>query len=175
MSKNEFQSVDEAVEMLLKGIVDITFIKTTDGKMRTMHSTLHKPYMPFNEYKTVDSVVANSLISDGSSPLVVWDLYNSGWRSFYMGSTIEIQESLVFGDTIQMVEEKVEEKTVDDEEVLTVEDINGIISEITDVIRGRIKEETTDMPERLAAFTATKITQMVTNVVKSFKLRGGRG
>jgi len=59
MSKNEFESVEEAIEMLSKGIVDITFVKRTDGNIRTMHSTLHKPYMPFSEYKTVDSVVVN--------------------------------------------------------------------------------------------------------------------
>ena len=175
MSKNEFESVEEAIEMLSKGIVDITFIKKTDGSLRTMHSTLHKPFMPFSEYDTVNSVIGNSLTTDGSSPLAVWDLYHSGWRSFYMASTIEIQESLVFGDTTEMVEEMVEEKVSSDEELLTEEDKGGIISNITDIISGRIEEATKDAPERMAAFTASKITQILVNIIKGLKLRGGRG
>ena len=169
MSKNEFSSIEEALDMLLEGVVDITFIKKTDGSVRTMHSTLQKLRIPYGEYDTVNSVIANSLISDGSSPLVVWDLYNNGWRSFYMGSTIEIQESLVFGDTTQMVEEMVEEKVSSDEGLLTGEDTEGIISNITNIISGRIEEATRDAPERMAAFTVSKITQMLVNIIKGIK------
>jgi len=175
MSKNEFSSIDEALDMLSEGVVDITFIKKTDGSVRTMHSTLDKLWIPYGEYDTVNSVIANSLISDGSSPLVVWDLYNNGWRSFYMGSTIEIEESLVFGDTTQMVEEMVQEKVSGDEGLLTGEDTDGIISNITDIIIGRIEKATKDAPERIAAFTASKISQMLINTIKGMKLRGGRG
>ena len=175
MSQNEFQSVDEAIEMLSKGIVDITFVKKTTGGIRTMHSTLHKPYIPLEEYKTVDSIIANSIMTDGSIPLVVWDLYKSDWRSFYMNSTIEIQESLIFGDTTVMAEEMIQEKVSEDTGILTTENLNEIISNITDVIKGRVEDARQDMPERMAAFTVGTITRMVTNAVKNLKLRGPRG
>jgi|ETNvirenome_6_85_1030632.scaffolds.fasta_scaffold15712_5 hypothetical protein len=174
MSKNEFESVEEAIEMLSEGAVYITFIKKTDGNVRTMHSTLDKSRIPYGEYDTVNSIVANSLKSDGNSPMVVWDLYNSGWRSFYMGSTIEIQKSLVFGDTTQMAEEMIQEKTIGED--ITPEEVEGIITSIVGVIRGRIKEETTNIPEKLGTYTSGKIIEMVTNVVKSNLIgRGPRG
>ena len=165
MSKNEFESIEEAIEMLSKGIVDITFVKRTDGNIRTMHSTLHKPYMPFGEYKTVDSVVVNSLSSDGSSPIVVWDLYKSGWRSFYMSTTVEIQESLVFGDTTEMVEEMVQEKVSDYEQPEI--DTSGIIENVMDVITGRIEKVKEEAPERIASFTSSILSTMISNVVQS--------
>jgi len=169
MSKNEFSSVDEAIEMLSKGIVDITFIKKTDGSIRTMHSTLYKPYIPYGEYDTVNSVIVNSLSSDGSTPMVVYDLHSRGWRSFYMGSTIEIQEVLEFGDTTEMIEEMVQERVSVDEASLTDEDRDGIISNIVDVVRGRIEKTKEEAPERAAAYSMTIIRQIISNIMRNIK------
>jgi hypothetical protein len=170
MSKNEFSSVDEAIEMLSKGIVDITFIKKTDGSIRTMHSTLYKPYIPYGEYDTVNSVIVNSLSSDGSTPMVVYDLYSKGWRSFYMGSTIEIQEVLEFGDTTEMVQEMVQEKVSSgDEKVLADEDRDGIISNIVNIVRGRIEKAKEEAPERAAAYSMTIIRQVISNIMRNIK------
>tara|TARA_Y100000296_G_C5054142_1_gene196388 strand:- start:21 stop:551 length:531 start_codon:yes stop_codon:yes gene_type:complete len=173
-SQNLFTSIDEAVEMLSGGIVDITFVKKTNGQIRTMHSTLHKPYIPLEEYKTVDSIIANSIMTDGSIPLVVWDLYKSDWRSFYINSTIEIQESLIFGDTTVMAEEMIQEKVSEDTGILTTNNLNEIISNITDVIKGRVEDAKKDIPERIAEFTVSEITRIVTNAVKSLKFKGSR-
>ena len=169
MSKNEFSSVDEAIEMLSKGIVDITFIKKTDGSIRTMHSTLYKPYIPYGEYDTVNSVIVNSLSSDGSTPMVVYDLHSRGWRSFYMGSTIEIQEVLEFGDTTEMIEEMVQERVSVDEASLTDEDRDGIISNIVDVVRGRIEKTKEEAPERAAAYSMAIIRQIISNIMRNIK------
>ena len=175
MSKNEFSSVEEALDMLSKGIVDISFIKKTDGSLRTMHSTLDKMWIPSSEYNTIDSIIVNSMSTGGSLPLVVWDVNKNGWRSFYMGSIIEIQESLVFGDTTQMIEDMVEEKSSSTDGLLTEEDTEGIVSTITDIISGRIARAKEDAPERIAEFTVSKITQIIKNSIKGIKLRGGRG
>ena len=163
MSKNEFSSIDEALDMLSKGIVDITFIKKTDGSVRTMHSTLHKPYIPFGEYKTVDSVIVNSIATDGSSPLVVWDLFNTGWRSFYLGSTIEIQISPIFGDTTEIIEDMIKEKSEGEE--LSAEATVDIIESMTVLLKKKIATAIEEAPEKMAEFTANKIKQMVTTLI----------
>ena len=164
MSKNEFSSIEEAVQILSEGIVDITFVKKTDGSLRTMHSTLHKGYMPYGEYKTVDSVIVNSLESDGTSPLVVWDLHKSGWRSFYMGSTIEIQEVLPYGDTSAIMEDMIQQKSegMDLSEKAREELLEGAV----DMLKAKFAEALKDSPDKMAQFTVNKLKEIATNVIR---------
>jgi len=163
MSKNEFSSIDEALDMLSKGIVDITFIKKTDGGVRTMHSTLNKLWIPYGEYDTVNSVVAHA-IAYTTELLPVWDLSVSGWRSFYLGSTIEIQPSLVFGDTTEIIESMVQEKS--EAEELSDEATAEIIESMTSLLKKKIATSVEEAPSKMAEFTANKIKQMVTNIIK---------
>ena len=165
MSKNEFVSIDEALKMLTEGIVDITFIKKTDGQVRTMHSTLNKKYMPYGEYKTIDSVIANSIISDGSRPLVVWDLYKSGWRSFYLNTTIEVQTSLIFGDTSEIVEDAIQERMGDSEEGLSEQSTEELIESVSSIFKQKMADIIQDAPEKAASFAMSKIKKIITNIV----------
>ena len=167
-SQNLFTSIDEAVEMLSGGIVDITFVKKTNGQLRTMHCTLKKSSIPYGEYNTVDSVIMNAIFNnrDWSFPLPVWDLYNSGWRSFYLYSTMEIRQSLLFGDTPELIEEMVQEKSKNEEdEELSNDTQLEIIENVTQTIKKRISTTIEEAPEKVIDFTENKIKQIVTNLV----------
>ena len=87
-----------------------------------------------------------------------------------MGSTIEIQEVLEFGDTTEMVQEMVQEKVSSgDEKVLADEDRDGIISNIVNIVRGRIEKAKEEAPERAAAYSMTIIRQVISNIMRNIK------
>ena len=70
-------------EALQNGVVTVTFTKT-DGSERVMKCTLQESYLKPYEKKTErERVVNDNVIS-------VWDVDNSGWRSFKYDSLISV-------------------------------------------------------------------------------------
>ena len=166
-SKNNFNSMDEAIEMLTEGIVDIYFVKVTDGNIRRMHCTLNKKFIPYGEYGTVGSVIENSIREDSIiKPLPVWDLLVSGWRSFYLNTTIEIQPSLIFGDTTQLIEEIVGERGGIAEEI--TEEMEGdMIESVSDMLKFKISKAIKESPEKIIDFSFDKIKELARNLLRS--------
>ena len=114
ISKNNFDSIEEAIQLLSEGIVDVYFYKKSNGKLRRMHSTLDRLYIPKDKIRTWEGIISNAAsVGSESRPLVVWDVTMAGWRSFYLSSTIEIIPSPIFGDTMSEVEKIVNEQTED--------------------------------------------------------------
>jgi hypothetical protein len=67
----------EGIRNLLRnGIVNVTFAKG-DGTIRVMKCTLHEHYLPESKEDTW---------KQGSDSCAVWDVENSGWRSFRFDS-----------------------------------------------------------------------------------------
>lgn len=71
-------------EHLRKGIVDIKFTKK-DGSLRDMRCTLNEKFLPQIE-KTEDTKKENANV------LAVWDIDNSGWRSFTINNIVFVGE-----------------------------------------------------------------------------------
>lgn len=68
------------VEQLSNSVVTVTFEKV-DGSMRTMRCTLIPSYLP-EEYRNTKPMLTET------TPLTVsvWDVEQSGWRSFRLDS-----------------------------------------------------------------------------------------
>lgn len=64
---------NEIVSALTAGVVEVDFTKV-NGENRIMECTLSERIVPFTESK--------STASRPDNVLAVWDINNSGWRSF---------------------------------------------------------------------------------------------
>lgn len=78
MNKNELKSI------LVEEVAVVTFTKV-DGSERILKCTLDPSYLPVVEIKE------NSTKKDNPDVLSVWDIENSGWRSFKLSSVKSIE------------------------------------------------------------------------------------
>jgi hypothetical protein len=76
---------DQIKQGLKVGPHFVTFTKV-DGTVRTMKCTLNEKYIPQSEPKKTDRVK-----KENDQVLAVWDLENSGWRSFRYDSITKIE------------------------------------------------------------------------------------
>lgn len=74
---------DYLIEQLQAGIVEVDFIKA-DGTPRTMKCTLKTDLVPKIEKKLIDTTKPER--ASNPNVLPVYDLDNSGWRSFRIDS-----------------------------------------------------------------------------------------
>jgi len=72
----------ELSEMLRNRRLEVSFIKK-DGSLRVMNCTLLEKYLPTNDKETTKK--------ENDSVLSVWDIDNSGWRSFRLDSITEVR------------------------------------------------------------------------------------
>jgi hypothetical protein len=75
---------NELSEMLRAGKIEVSFIKK-DGSGRVMNCTLMEKYLP--------PLMEDAEITTKDNPdvLVVWDIDNSGWRSFRINSIVNVK------------------------------------------------------------------------------------
>ena len=80
MESNLNYNYDDIVMKLRTGVMNVTFEKV-DGTMRTMQCTLLPQYLP-EQYRGSAPMLTET------TPLTisVWDVENSGWRSFRLDS-----------------------------------------------------------------------------------------
>lgn len=167
VSKNNFDSIEEAIRLLTEGIVDIYFYKKTNGKLRRMHSTLERIHIPAGQTITLENVISNAFSKGAESrPFVVWDLLMGGWRSFYLSSTIEIVPSPVFGDTMQEVEAIVEKETEESEEI-TEEQQESMEETIMMLMRNKIEKSIEDAPNKIVEFAESKLKQWASHILSN--------
>jgi len=79
----------ESIRSLLKNdVLEVVFIKT-DGSVREMRCTLQEKFVEAYDKKT------DKVKPENDSTVSVWDLDNSGWRSFRVDSiqSVSIVES----------------------------------------------------------------------------------
>ena len=165
-TKNTFSSMNEALEILTEGVIDIYFIKKTTGQVRRLHATLDKFHIPHDNYNSLQSILEKASIGGSESfPLPVWDVGNQGWRSFYLGSTIEIIPSPVYGDTRAIVKQAIGEQPTEDE--LTEEMTEEIVETVTQTIKNKITRLAKDAPEKLLDFTFDKIKESAITMVRN--------
>lgn len=156
ISKNQFNSSKEAVQMLTDSIIDVYFIKIGNGQPRRMHCTLSEKYVPLGNSKTLNSIISKSL-SPGSEayPLVVWDLLHAGWRSFYISTTTEIRVSS-YDDTRQMMEDMIE-KEYDESEELSAETKTAMVEQFTARMQEKMEMTINNAPDMIVKFSENKI------------------
>jgi BioD-like phosphotransacetylase family protein len=79
-------SKEELKDSLSNNLAKVIF-KKMDGTMREMNCTLMESYIPQKTTPVVPHVprVSNDEV------LAVWDIDNSGWRSFRLDSVVEIK------------------------------------------------------------------------------------
>lgn len=77
-------SKSELAEILRSEILEVFFTKK-DGSARTMLCTLKESYLPSLMEE------AETSTKDNPNVLAVWDIDNSGWRSFRVGSIVEVR------------------------------------------------------------------------------------
>lgn len=85
MSKQPFSLADRdyLIEQLQNGVVEVDFTKA-DGTDRTMRCTLKADLVPKIEKKLIDTTKPERVPNPHVIP--VYDLDNSGWRSFRIDS-----------------------------------------------------------------------------------------
>tara|TARA_Y100000296_G_C5098386_1_gene218578 strand:- start:158 stop:697 length:540 start_codon:yes stop_codon:yes gene_type:complete len=166
ISKDFFKSMDDAIMMLTEGIVDIYFIKKTDGNIRHMHCTLNPKFMPNGTEDTLSKILSNAL-SEGSIslPLPVWDFVANGWRSFYLTSTIDIKPSPIFGDTTTIVEDIVDEYTPGDESISN-EITEEMVESVGDMLKQKLSKVIKESPDKIIDFSTNKIKVMALNILQ---------
>jgi len=71
------------VEGLKKNVMRVTFTKV-NGEERVMRCTLHNSILP-------EQVISGIKKKENKDVLSVWDLDNSGWRSFRLDSIKEMK------------------------------------------------------------------------------------
>ena len=79
----------ESIRSLLKNdVLEVVFIKT-DGNVREMRCTLQEKFVETYDKKT------DKVKPENDSVISVWDLDNSGWRSFRVDSiqSVSVVES----------------------------------------------------------------------------------
>ena len=159
--------MEDAINMLTEGMVNIDFIKRTgDKSIRHMRCTLNPKFMPEGVESTLYSILQNSSLEDASyRPLPVWDFIAAGWRSFYLDSTIEIREDNIFGDTTELVEDIVEDRIdVDDK---PEDEINEeVIKSVSDMLQLKIGKVLEESPEKIVEFSANKLQAMAIQLIK---------
>jgi hypothetical protein len=77
-------SKPELAEMLRSSVLEVSFTKK-DGSGRVMNCTLQEKYLP---PLMEDTEVATK---DNPNVLAVWDIDNSGWRSFRINSIVDVR------------------------------------------------------------------------------------
>ena len=77
-------SKNELNEMLRSGKVEVSFIKK-DGSGRVMNCTLLEKFLPPMMGDT------ETTTKDNPDVLAVWDIDNSGWRSFRINSIVSVK------------------------------------------------------------------------------------
>lgn len=73
---------NELSEMLRDRALEISFIKK-DGSRRVMNCSLQEKYLSKNDKETTKK--------ENDSVLSVWDIDNSGWRSFRLDSITDVR------------------------------------------------------------------------------------
>ena len=166
-SKNNFDSMDDAINMLTAGMVNIDFIKRTgDKSIRHMRCTLNPKFMPEGTENTVFSIIQNAFLDDAVyRPLPVWDFIAAGWRSFYLDSTIEIREDNIFGDTTELVEDIVEDR-IDVDDKPDGEITEEVVESVSDMLQLKIGKVLEESPEKIVEFSANKLKVMALELIK---------
>jgi len=168
ISKNNFDSIEEAIQLLSKGVVDVYFYKKSNGKVRRMHSTLDRLYIPKDKMGTLEGIISNAAsLGSESRPFVVWDVTMAGWRSFYLSSTIEIIPSPIFGDTIMEVEKIVDEQTKDSESNIIDEAEQEMAAAVMSLMRSKIEQAIEDAPGKMVDFAESKLKQWASQILKN--------
>ena len=167
VSKNNFDSIEEAIKLLTEGIVDVYFYKKTNGKLRRMHSTLERINVPPDQTGTLERIISNAFSRGAESrPFVVWDLLMGGWRSFYLSSTIEIIPSPIFGDTMTEVKKIVEKETEESEEI-TEEQQESMEEMVMELMRNKIEKSIQDAPNKMVEFAESKLKQWTSSILSN--------
>ena len=164
---NKFSSTEEATETLQKGIVDIFFIKRTDGMMRHLKCTLSEFFIPKNQLSTLLQILGNMqlLNEDGSRPVPVWDLEKKAWRSFYIDSTYEI--------LLPSMEKHEEEERKEEEERDEQEEVETVVEEGMEEIEEKTEEEiNTVMFSTIRTRLKSRIDNLPKEAFNSLKSKG---
>ena len=80
----------ELKEMLVNGVVTVTFVKV-DGSERTMKCTLLPEYMPATVAQGQQLLTESSPKVENPNTISVWDIESQGWRSFRIDSVEYVQ------------------------------------------------------------------------------------
>lgn len=75
----------ELKEMLVNGVVTVTFVKV-DGTERTMKCTLLPEYLPTNVAPGQQLLIESLPRAENPNTISVWDIESQGWRSFRIDS-----------------------------------------------------------------------------------------
>lgn len=85
MEKMKMMNKHELKEMLVNGVVTVTFVKV-DGTERTMKCTLLPEYLPTNVAPGQQLLTESLPKAENSNTISVWDIESQGWRSFRIDS-----------------------------------------------------------------------------------------
>lgn len=80
---------DTLKQLLQKDTATVIFTKA-DGTERELKCTLHEKYLPVTEHIEANTIVKKVNVDT----LSVWDIENSGWRSFRLDSVIKVKDIL---------------------------------------------------------------------------------
>lgn len=155
--KNNFNSIEEAVELLNGGVMDVYFMKVSTKQIRRMHCTLSYDFIPQGYNDTRESIIANSFSSGAESrPFVVWDILMGDWRSFYLSTVTEVIESHDFGDTKKEMMDLVEEHQDDNGEIPDA-DQRKMVEQFSYDMQEKIKLAIENTPKAVVEFSASQI------------------
>jgi hypothetical protein len=85
MEKMKMMNKHELKEMLVNGVVTVTFVKV-DGTERTMKCTLLPEYLPTNVAPGQQLLTESLPKVENPNTISVWDIESQGWRSFRIDS-----------------------------------------------------------------------------------------
>ena len=157
---DNFYSHETAIRMLTENILDVYFVKRTDGTWRRMHCTLNLDHVPYTERTTASRIIAGTR----SGNLPVWDLLVGDWRSFYIDSVHEVVVSKIFDDTLKKVKE-IRELSEESTEGMSEEESEGLIESLTSSILAKLTGSIEEAPEKLLEFSLSKIRNFVTRLI----------
>jgi len=159
---DNFYSHETAIRMLTENILDVYFVKRTDGTWRRMHCTLNLDHVPYMERTTASRIIAGTR----SGNLPVWDILVGDWRSFYLDSVQEVVVSKIFDDTLEKVKEiREEELSEESTEGMSEEESEGLIESLTASILAKLTGSIEEAPEKLLEFSLSKIRGFVTRLI----------
>ena len=180
---NQFSSTEEASNMLQQGMVDIYFIKVTNGLSRHLRCTLNEHLIPEGQSDTLLQILGNiqTINPDGSLPIPVWDLEKRGWRSFYIDSTFEIVPSQI---DFKEVKEEAQEAEEQEEEESVLEEAEELLEEkvqeegmgfiLMGIIKKRLKTKIENLPKTaidvLAKGGSSMMKQFISQVLPKKKM-----
>jgi len=88
--KIEDYTQETLTELLQTNILDISFVKISDGSIRDMRCTRNSDHIPKDKYpKTQNEDVAPREYQEDI--VIVFDLEKKGWRSFSIDNIISVE------------------------------------------------------------------------------------